>query len=293
MNMKIFDRIAPWLFVLIWSTGWIAAKFAAGHADVLTFISVRYALAGGLLLIMAVAAGARWPKTRAEWMHNCVCGILIHALYLGPLWWAVAHGLPATISALLASIQPILSTVLAPLLQNERVSPGRWLGVVLGFFGLIIVLSPKLLGLAGVDFSALVWPIVINCLGMVSVTLGTFYQKRFVKNADLRVMTTLQYAGALVVILPAAYLLEPMRMDWSLTLILTLAWSVLALSLGAVFLLLLLIRHGAVSKAAVLIFLVPPTAAVQAYLLIGESLTLVQWLGMAVTVFGVALAIRK
>eukprot|EP01037_Dinobryon_pediforme_P002373 gene2373-2410_t len=293
MNSKLFDRFAPWLFVLIWSTGWISAKFGALHADALTFLSLRYALAGALLFIMAVVAGAHWPKTGAEWLHNCVCGILIHALYLGSVWWAVAHGLPATISALIASIQPILSTLLAPVLQNERVSLARWFGVALGFLGLTIVLSPKLLGLGGVDFSTLALPIAINCLGMVSVTLGTFYQKRFVKNADLRVMTTLQYAGALAITLPAAYFLEPMHIDWSITLILTMAWSVLALSLGAIFLLLLLIRHGAVSKAAVLIFLVPPTAAVQAYFLINESLTLIQWVGMAVTAAGVALAIRK
>jgi drug/metabolite transporter (DMT)-like permease len=293
MNMKLFDRIAPWLFVVIWSTGWISAKFGALHADALTFLSLRFALAGAVLLVMAIFSGSDWPKTSGQWLHNFFCGMLIHAVYLGSVWWAVAHGLPATISALIAAVQPILSTLLAPVLQNERVRFSRWLGVALGFFGLTIVLSPKLLGLAGVDFSALTVPIVINCLGMVSLTLGTFYQKRFVINADLRVMTALQYAGALAITLPAAFFLEPMHIDWTWTLILTMAWSVLALSLGAVFLLLLLIRHGAVSKAAVLIFLVPPTAAIQAYFLIGESLTLIQWAGMVVTALGVALAISR
>ena len=219
--------------------------------------------------------------------------MLIHAIYLGAVWWAVARGLPASISALIAAVQPILSTVLSPVLQKERVSPARWLGVALGFCGLVIVLGPRLLGLKGVDFSALTGPILVNALGMVSVTLGTFYQKRFVQGGDLRVMTTIQYAGALCLTLPIAWATEPMHVNWTMTLILTMAWSVLALSLGAIFLLLLLIRHGAVSRAAALIFLVPPTAAVQAYFLLGETLLPLQWAGMAVTVAGVALAIRR
>jgi len=293
MDTKLFDRFAPWLFVFIWSTGWISAKFGAPNADPLTFLSLRFAFAGAVLLMMALAARARWPRNGLEIGHSLISGVLIHALYLGSVWWAVSKGLPATISALIAAIQPILSTLLAPVLQKERVNMSRWLGVALGFCGLIIVLLPKLFGLAGVDFSALALPIAVNCLGMISVTLGTFYQKHFVHSGDLRVMTLLQYAGALAVMLPLAYVLEPMHINWNMTFILTMAWSVLALSIGAVWLLLLLIRHGAVSRAAALIFLVPPTAAVQGYFLLGETLSPVQWLGMGLTVLGVALATRR
>lgn len=279
--------------MFIWSTGWIVAKFGAPNADPLTFLTTRYTLAAALLLIIIFFSKVTWPKTRAFYGHNFISGALIHALYLGSVWYAVAHGVPATISALIAAIQPILSTVLAPILQKERVIGLRWLGVALGFCGLVVVLSPKLLGISGVDFGALKLPITLNCLGMVCVTLGTFYQKHFVPTGDLRVVTFLQYVSAAIVTLPLAFVFEPMRMVWNQSLILTMAWSVIALSLGAVGLLLLLIRHGAVSRAAALIFLVPPTAAVQGYFLLGESLSLVQWAGMALTVAGVALATRK
>ena len=293
MNHSLFTRFAPWIFVFIWSTGWIVAKFGAPNADPLTFLSTRYALAAGLLALIIGFSRIEWPKARSFYGHNLVSGGLIHALYLGSVWYAVAHGVPATISALIAAIQPILSTVLAPVLQKERVTGLRWLGVALGFCGLIVVLSPKLFGLVGVDFSALKVPLMLNCLGMVSVTLGTFYQKHYVPSGDLRLVTLLQYVGAFLVTLPLAYTFEPMRIVWNQSLILTMAWSVVALSLGAVGLLLLLIRQGAVSRAAALIFLVPPTAAVQGYFLLGESLSPLQWGGMALTVAGVALATRK
>jgi drug/metabolite transporter (DMT)-like permease len=218
--------------------------------------------------------------------------VLLHAIYLGGVWIAVKHGVPASISALLAALQPILTAALAPLLLRERIGPKQWLGIVLGFVGIGLVLSPKLAGVETGTIAAATVPLAINIVAMIAVTLGTFYQKRYIHSGDLRTVTILQYAGALAVTLPVAYLIEPMRLDWNATTILIMLWSVFAISIGAIALLLLLIRRGEVSRAAQLIYLVPPTAAIQAYFLFGEQLSPVQLMGMALTVIGVALASR-
>ncbi|RFB79492.1 DMT family transporter [Methylovirgula sp. 4M-Z18] len=289
----LFDRFAPFLFLVLWSTGWIAARAITPYADPLTFLAWRYVLAAAALVIFAVFSGAIWPRRAADWGHGFVSGIMIHAIYLGGVWWAVRHGVPATISALLAAIQPILTTILAPYIAKERIRPLQGLGVALGFCGLLIVLSPKLAGVAPGTLAQVAWPLVVNALCMVSVTLGAFYQKRFIPTGDLRTVTVLQYIGAFSVTLPAAFLLEDMHVTWNAPVIATMVWSVFGLSIGAIVLYFMLIRHGAVSRPAQLIFLVPPTAAVQAWVLFGESLSLLQLGGMAVTALGVALASRK
>ncbi len=286
-------RVAPLLFVLIWSTGWVVAGYSATFADPLTFLALRYALAALAMGLIALAMKASWPANPAEFRHALVSGVLIHAIYLGGVWWAVRHGLPAGISGLIAALQPIMTAFLSPMLVGERISPLRWAGVALGFIGIALVLSPKIVGLSPDMLSAVLIPIAVNAVAMLSVTLGTFYQKRFIPTADLRSVSTLQYVGALLVTLPAAWLLEPMHITWNLTMAAVLAWSVLALSVGAVGLYLMLIRRGAVSRAAALIYLIPPTVAVEAWLLFGEKLVAMQLVGMAVTVLGVLLATRK
>jgi drug/metabolite transporter (DMT)-like permease len=288
----IFRRTAPALFVFLWSTGWIVARYSAEYADPLTFLCARYAFAGAVLLIYALLARARWPATPSDWVHAAFSGVLLHAIYLGGVWIAVKHGVPASISALLAALQPILTAALAPLFLHERIGSKQWLGIVLGFIGIGLVLSPKLGGVETGTIAAVTIPLAINVVAMIAVTLGTFYQKRYIHSGDLRTVTILQYAGALAVTLPFAYLIEPMRLEWNATTILIMLWSVFAISIGAIALLLLLIRRGEVSRAAQLIYLVPPTAAIQAYFLFGEQLSPVQLAGMALTVIGVALASR-
>ena len=290
---RAFERAIPLVFVLLWSTGWIVARYAADYADALTFLSARFVLAGLVLLAFALLARAQWPANRAEWGHALLSGVLIHAIYLGGVWWAIRHGLPASLSALVAALQPILTTLLAPALLGERIKALRWLGVAIGFAGIVVVLSPKLFGVAPEALAA-VWPLLaINAAAMVSVTLGTFHQKRYITSGDLRTVTVLQYAGALAATLPFAYLLEPMRIEWNRTMVFTMAWSVLALSIGAIALLLLLIRRGEVSRSAQLIYLIPPSASLEAYVLFGEQLSALQIGGMVLTVTGVALASRK
>ena len=286
-------RLAPVAFVLIWSTGWISAAYAAPYADPLTFLSVRFACAAALLALLSAAMGADWPRGCKSWMHALITGAFLHGIYLAGVWWAVRHGLPAGISGLIAALQPILTAAFSPMLVGERISPVRWAGIALGFAGIALVLAPKLVGLpADVLWLAAV-PLLVNVGGMFAVTVASFYQKRYQQSGDLRTMTTVQYLGALVVTLPLALALEPMVITWNLTIVLVLAWSVIGLSLGGIGLYLLLIRKGEVSRAATLIYLVPPAVAIEAYLLFGETLTLVQIIGMVVTVMGVVLASRK
>jgi drug/metabolite transporter (DMT)-like permease len=288
-----FDRIAPSLFVLIWSTGWIVARFAAPDADPLTFLALRYVLAGVVLVVFALAMRAPWPRDPREIGHILVTGVLLHAIYLGGVWWAIARGLPAGISALLAAIQPILTAALAPMLAGERIDARHWAGIVFGFAGMGLVVAPKLTGVAPAALAGILMPLGVNVVAMLAVTAGTFYQKRFVHRGDLRTVTAIQYAGAFLVTLPVAFLIEPMRLNWSAHLVGAMIWSVFALSIGAIGLLLMLIRRGAVSKAATLVFMVPPTAAIMAYLLFGETLNLWQIVGMGLTAIGVALASRR
>jgi drug/metabolite transporter (DMT)-like permease len=280
---------APAIFVLIWSTGWIVAKYAAPHADPLTFLSVRFVAAILLLLPVAAVARAPWPADRRLWLHGLLSGVLIHALYLGGVWWAVKHGLSAGVSGLITALQPLASAWLGPTLLGERVGPRQWAGIALGTLGVALVLSPKLAATDGLVWGA----VALNVVGVLAITAGTFHQKRFLPGVDLRTLTIVQYLGALAVMLPAAYLFEPMRIVANREFALALGWSVIVLSLVATALMLTMINRGQVSRVASLIYLVPATVAVQAWLMFGETLTPLQIAGMALTAVGVWLAARQ
>lgn len=285
----MFVRFAPILFVLIWSTGWIVTKYVTPFADPLTFLSVRYVGAAALMVVMSLAAASKWPERPADYGHALMSGILLHGVYLGGVWWAIGAGLPVGISGLIAAVQPLLTALLARRTTGERLRPAQWLGVVVGFVGLVLAISPKFTGIGAATLSDFALPIAVNVLGMVGVTLGTIYQKRYLQTGGLRPMTALQYVGAFAVTLPVAWLVEPMRIEWVPEIFLGLAWCVFGLSFGAIMLLLMLIRQGAVSRAASLIYLIPPTVAVEAYFLYGETMSPVQILGGLITVIGVYL----
>ncbi|MDP8920856.1 MAG: DMT family transporter [Pseudomonadota bacterium] len=288
MNPNLFARLAPPLFVLIWATGFIVARFVAPYAEPLTFLVVRYALATLVLAVIVTAARVPWPRNWHDWRNALVAGILLHGLYLGGVFWSVKHGLPAGISALVAGLQPLATGLLAGPLLGERVSPRRWAGIGIGFLGAALVVAPKL-GDGGVPPLAL----VVCLLGMLSITFGTIWQKRTGSTLDLRVNATIQYIGAAVVTLPMMLLLEEGRMDLTLPLLGALAWAVFGLSIGAIGLLLFLIRRGAVVGVATLLYLVPPVAALMAFGLFGETLSPIQLAGMALAALGVAVASRS
>ncbi|KAB0677016.1 DMT family transporter [Aureimonas leprariae] len=280
--------VIPAAFVVLWSTGFIGARYAMPHSEPFTFLALRFALALAILSPFALARRARWPAAR-EARHAAVAGALIHGLYLGGVFYAVRHGLPAGIAALIAGLQPLLTAFLAGGMLGERVGPRQWLGLALGLLGTVLVILPKLGGPA--SYGPLMLAPVI--LGVVAISVGTVWQKRFVAGVDLAVGTALQYLGALVPVTLGAFLLETRVIDWTGEFVLALAWLVLVLSIGAIFLLLFMIREGAVSRVSSLLYLVPGVTAVMAYALFGESLSAIQLLGLAVAGVGVAAATRR
>jgi drug/metabolite transporter (DMT)-like permease len=288
-----FIRAAPLTFALLWSSGFIVAKYAAPDADPFTFLTVRFGATIVVLALIAAASRAPWPATASEVRHSVVAGMLLHGGYLAGIWWAVAEGLPAGISGLITAAQPLLTALLAAPLLGERVTPRQWYGIVGGFVGIVLVLAPRLAAVDATALATAALPMLVNFGATVSVTLGTFYQKRFAAGADLRTGTCLQFVGALAVTAPLALATETLRFDPTATLLAALAWSVVMMSIVAIALLLLMIRHGELSRVATLIYLVPPLTALEAFVLFGEGLSAVQIAGMVVTALGVWLATRK
>ena len=291
----LFLTLTPALFVVLWSTGWIVARYAAPHADPLTFLSVRYITAFSVIALFSLAMRAPWPRGKMAILHTFMSGILIHAIYLGAVWWAIKKGVPAGISGLIAALQPLLTAALGGWLIKEHVKPLQWLGVAVGFIGVLMVLEPKIvqsLSSTG-NQPSLIVPIIVNCIGMLSATLGSFYQKRYLGTGDLRTITAMQYIGALIVTLPMALMVEDLRFDLVPETFYALAWAVIPLSIGAIGLMLMMIRKGAVSRVASLIYLVPPTVAIQAWLLFDEKLVIIQIIGMIITAFGVYLSTKR
>jgi drug/metabolite transporter (DMT)-like permease len=284
---KAWLRAMPGVFVLIWSTGFIVARYGMPHAPPMTFLAWRYAASIVCFLIWIGLSRAAWPTTRAQWLHLGVTGILMHAGYLGGVWAAVKAGMGAGTSALIVGLQPVLTAVwMSARGGNHHVSLRQWGGLLLGLLGVALVVSPKL-GAGGVNAFNLALALAALC----SITGGTLYQKHHVTPCDVRTANTVQLIAALLVTLPLS-LLETESMDWHPNLLGALAWSVLALTLGGSSLLYLLIQRGAATRVTSLMYLVPPCTAVLAALLFGESLGLTTLAGIATTVCGVVLVVR-
>lgn len=289
----MLDRLAPALFVFLWSTGWIVAKYAAKHADPLTFLVARHALAACAFLTVCLIVGAKWPKSRAQLGHAILSGIFLHGFYLAGVWYAIGQGVPAGLSGIIAGLQPLLTAMVAPLFLGERLKPLQKVGLALGFAGILIAISPQLLDVFERGLGGLGFPVIINLIAMSSVTYGTLHQKRHLQEGDLLSIATLQFVGALIVTIPLALMLENLRFDWTHEAVLAMGWSVFGLSMGAVGLLLYLIRRGQVSRAASLIYLMPPVVAIEAAILFGEPLTWPMIIGTVIVVAGVYMVNRK
>jgi len=280
----------PLLFVLLWSTGFIGAKFGLPDAEPLTFLSVRYLIVLVLMAGIAWLTKAPWPSTPKAWLHIGVSGLLVHAVYLGGVFTAIGHGLPAGVTALVVGLQPILTALGAGTLLGERVEPRQWMGLALGFVGVGLVVAHKVLASAsGAGLALMLVPAIVALLG---ITAGTLYQKRFCPSFDLRTGSVVQFLPCLAVTALAACATETMQVRWSAAFIFALGWLVFVLSLGAVSLLNLLIRRGSAVNVASLFYLTPPTTALIAWALFGETLTGLSLVGMAAAVFGVWLARR-
>jgi drug/metabolite transporter (DMT)-like permease len=286
-------RAMPAVFVVIWSTGFIVARYGMPHAPPMKFLALRYCLSVFAFLVWALLSGARWPRERVQFGHLAVTGILMHAGYLGGVWAAVKAGMGAGLAALLVGLQPVLTAIWVSM-RGGAVARRQWIGLALGLAGLVLVVWQKL-GVGEVNARNLLFELV----ALVAITGGTLYQKRFVVPCDVRTANLVQLAAAFVVTLPLA-LLETEGMRWTLAdgavnthLVGAVAWSVLGLTLGGSSLLYLLIQRGAATTVSSLMYLVPPTTALMAWVLFGEPITVAIVAGMALTAVGVSLVVRQ
>ena len=280
-------RAMPAVFVLIWSTGFIVARYAMPYAPPLKFLALRYLLSIVCFLFWIALARVNWPVGRAQWAHLALTGVLMHAFYLGGVWMAVKAGMGSGLSALIVGLQPVL-TALWLSATGGRVTRRQWFGLILGFVGLALVVSRKF-GQGG-EANAFNMALIIGAL--LSITMGTLYQKRFVTPCDVRSANAVQLGAAFIVTLPLA-LMETELMRWNAELTAALAWSVLALTLGGSSLLYMLIQRGAAASVASLMYLVPPVTAGLAWLLFGEPISALTLAGTAIVVLGVALVVRQ
>lgn len=282
-------RIAPGLFVLLWATGFIGARYAMPWTEPFLFLSARFSITFAILAAIIVISRRNWPKTRTS-LHAMVAGFLLHGVYLGGVFWAIKNGLPAGLSALIVGLQPIVTAVLAGFSLGEKVSPRQWAGLVAGLAGVALVLAPAWMNINGRVSIATVSASVIAVAGMSS---GTIWQKRFVGQAALLPATAMQFFGAAIATGAVSILFETPAVVWSGELVFAMLWLVLVLSIGAIFLLMLLIREGEVTKVASLFYLVPGVTALLAWLLFSETLSAIQIFGMALAAAGVAIATRR
>ena len=280
-------RAMPAVFVLIWSTGFIVARYGMPHAPPFKFLIIRYALSMACFMLWIMLARVRWPSDRSQWLHLAVTGIFMHAGYLGGVWAAVKLGMGSGLSALIVGLQPVLTALWLAAI-GSRILRRQWLGLVLGFMGLVMVVSRKF-GTGG-EANWLNMSLVVGAL--FSITMGTLYQKRFITSCDVRTANTVQLGAALLVTLPLAALeLESIR--WHPELLGAIAWSALVLTLGGSSLLYLLIQKGAAASVTSLMYLVPPVTAFIAWILFAEPITLTTVLGTLLTALGVALVVRQ
>ena len=269
-------------FVFIWATGFIVARYASGHADPLTFLALRHVFTTAIFVAACFAVKAAWPRNPRAWVDAMVAGVLLHGFYLGGVFWAVRHGMPAGITALVTGLHPVFTAAFAISLLHEKINARQWVGIAMGLAGVALIVAPALGAAEGVTIA----PLAAALGATLSFTLGTIWQKLSRPAMDLRVNAAIQYMGALLVMAPAAFLLEEMRFDGTLEAWGALAWAVLALSVGGISILLVLLRRGAASRVAPLVYLAPPVAALLAFFLFGERLAGIQLAGMVLAVAG-------
>jgi drug/metabolite transporter (DMT)-like permease len=279
--------LAPAAFVLLWSTGFIGAKLGLPHVEPLTFLSIRFACVASLLALLALALRRPWPADRRTCAHLGVTGVMLHGGYLSGVFGAIHGGLSAGQVALIVGLQPLLTALLSAVFLGERVSRPQWLGLLLGFVGVVLVLGQRV-GTGG-SHAAL----GLALMALVGITLGTLYQKRYVPSFDLWTGSALQFAAALLVVAPMSWAFESGRIDWTPDFVFALAWLTLVLSIGAISLLHLLIRRGAATRVSALFYLTPPSTALLAWLVFDERLTVGAFAGMVLCGFGVWLVIGR
>ncbi|WP_407152019.1 DMT family transporter [Bradyrhizobium sp. ORS 86] len=279
-------RLAPAIFVVLWSTGFIGTKYALSGAEPLTYLAIRMAF---VVIVMAVIAAIARPKwlDRAEIFHSAVTGILVHGFYLGGTAVAIAHSVPAGLSALIPGLQPILTSTIANRWLGERVTPLQWGGLLLGLAGVVLILHNRpMTGDAG-------WGWFASGVSLISITLGTLYQRRYCNRIDWRAGNLVQFIAVTIFFGIGAFLFETNVVHWTTEFVLAVAWLVVALSIGSIGLLYWLIRHHGATSVASLFYLVPAVTALMAYVLFNERLDPVALSGMAACAAAVLLVNRR
>jgi drug/metabolite transporter (DMT)-like permease len=281
-------RATPLVFVLIWSTGFVVARFGMPHAPPMGFLAWRFALSVLAFAVWVHVAGGTWPTGRRQWLHLSVTGVLMQAGYLGGVWAAVKGGMSAGTAALIVGLQPVLTAVWLSVTGSRHAATLRqWVGLALGLVGLALVVWRKL-GLGEANGPS----IVLALVALASITVGTLYQKRYVTPGNVRTANAVQLMAAFCLVLPLALLeTEPVR--WHPQMIGAMAWSVLVLTLGGSSLLVFLIQRGAATRVTSLLYLVPPCTALLAWLIFDEALTASVLAGMALTAAGVWLVVHE
>lgn len=276
--------VIPWLFVLLWSSGFIGSKLGVPYAEPFTFLTLRYCIVLMILVPIALITRAPWPKGSGQVMHVAFAGLMIHALYLSGCVWALKLGLPAGILSLIVSLQPLFTAAFAGVALGEKVLPRQWGGLALGFIGTALVVAHK-------TGSGLTFAMTLPAIAaLVGITVGTMWQKRHCPAFDLRTSTVVQYAASLIITAVLAVSTETMQVQWSGQFVFALLWVALVLSIGAISLLNHLIKSGTAVNVASLFYTVPAVTALMAWGIFGEVLTGLSLIGMVVAALGVWLA---
>ena len=283
---KVAIVAAPVLFVLLWSTGFIGARFGLPYIEPLTFLAVRMIFVVLIIGAIALISRVRWPDG-TEIRHSLIAGSLVHGLYLGGVFTAISQGVPAGISALIPGLQPILTSTIANRFMGETVTRMQWFGLVLGLVGVAMVLHDNAIVAAG---STLGW--IASFVSLIGITLGTLYQKRFCGRIDWRAGNLVQYIGAGLLFSLGAFGFETREIHWSGELVFAIAWLVIVLSIMAIGLMYWLIHRSAATGFASLFYLVPVVTALMAYILFGEKLDALSIAGMVVCAIGVFIVNR-
>ncbi|KPP99985.1 DMT family transporter [Marinobacter sp. HL-58] len=286
-----YSFFVPALFVWLWSTGFIGAKYGLPYAEPFTLLLIRMLFTLALLSVLAWIMKTRWPGWRGAG-HLAVTGLLVHGCYLGGVYYAIQGGMPAGIVSLIVGLQPLVTSAAAILVLKESVSARQWVGLALGLVGVTLVLLEKFGdGIGTSDFP--LWTLIFAGLSLAGISLGTVYQKRNGTQADLVAGTFIQFTAAATVFAIGAFTLETREVEWALPLILSMVWLVFGVSIGAILLLMWLIRRGAASQVASLFYLVPPITALQAFWLFDERLGALAMIGGAISITGVALVVTQ
>lgn len=288
MDRDLTGRAMPAVFVVLWSTGFIGAKLGLPHAEPFTFLLVRMIIVVVALGAVAVVARAPWPSRPILWLHIAIAGLLVHAAYLGGVFAAIGTGLSAGVTALIVGLQPLLTAAVVGPLLGERVTGRQWAGVLLGLVGVALVVWEKI-AFDAEHMTGLVFALI----ALVGITGGTLYQKKFCAGMDLRTGAIIQYLATGVVLSLIAAQTETMRIEWTGEFVFAVVWLAVVLSVGAIFLLFLMIRKGAAARVAALFYLTPAVTAVFAWALFGETLGVPALIGMGLAAAGVALVSKK